>query len=822
MQIEAKVLYFKEREAMRFLKNVKGQAAIFVVLIFQVLFILFAMSINVAMVTYDKINLQNSLDLAAYYGAKKQAEVLNAMAHINYQMRQNWKLLAWRYRILGTLAQYRGVDNPYNQKYPYPNEYWCPQNIDENTHCIDPVRPQPPKPECRQAQSIFQQSAVYGSNYCDKYYFVCISHDLWKRGVSSDRQNLCTKARIDIPRITLAERLPGPLDFLVDSANRGVTQLQEEVDVSCPAEGALNWLMTQIFMTHFRLDQKDRKVMMMEIYNRSLKVGKDLDGKSIFDGAKKVFCNNLSLVNRKNAKFCTSNSANSSSFLKDFNSFKKKEFKDIFKKINVAPVLQFLYDTRVPKTCPMAIGVHFKRTGLAGVGADAFDRARNMLNDKNHAVGKYLKGPVKSRFRFNFFIEPYHQDPLIDLTLSFFKELDKTLYYGLRVKFDYEGHQVFSLNLSDPIVFRASAFAKAFGASFGPQPEQSDPLIPVFPKTAPKALTKIPNITQKINPFLLQPNYSRFPGDKWGLLDARLHDNRNTRNFLNKHFNYKRYPSPSGKLIKRAYTMEDYFHLTLYTGLADDPLARNDDPFTFTRMMELMAVYPDLYDISYYSILGNYHQTYFEKICKLLQGSECKTNKRNPFSSTASQNRDVYIRGDFGWPDTEDYIDRNYKEKEVELSIAPYFLYQGKAEANFKLINKPDDITKKNSRQIEAVLQGRNWPLTGTKGKNPPPLSQGNLFYPWLARSEAKPDSAKLPHGLLSSWTNPNPLDYNQYGLDKDRFLKCKDGVAVKGRPVPSACAAGGRSGYSVKLISCEAVKDFSNKPSDIDDYCPK
>ena len=88
-------------------KNVKGQMAIFFVLIFQVLFILFAITLNLAFVIHDKINLQNSVDLAAYYGAKKQAEVLNTLAHINYQMRQNYKLLAWRYRILGTLGQNR-------------------------------------------------------------------------------------------------------------------------------------------------------------------------------------------------------------------------------------------------------------------------------------------------------------------------------------------------------------------------------------------------------------------------------------------------------------------------------------------------------------------------------------------------------------------------------------------------------------------------------------------------------------------------------------------------------------------------------------------
>ena len=83
------------------LKNKNGQMAIFIAIIFQVLFVLFAMSINVALVVHDKVNLQNAVDLAAYYGAQKQAEMLNVIAHQNYQIRQAWKLLSWRYRVLG-------------------------------------------------------------------------------------------------------------------------------------------------------------------------------------------------------------------------------------------------------------------------------------------------------------------------------------------------------------------------------------------------------------------------------------------------------------------------------------------------------------------------------------------------------------------------------------------------------------------------------------------------------------------------------------------------------------------------------------------------
>src|SRR5688500_17817747 len=85
-------------------KNQKGQVAIFVALIFQVVFVFFALMINVGLLIHHKINLQHSTDLAAYYGTMKQAEQFNAIAHINFQMRQAWKLLTWRYRVLGTFG----------------------------------------------------------------------------------------------------------------------------------------------------------------------------------------------------------------------------------------------------------------------------------------------------------------------------------------------------------------------------------------------------------------------------------------------------------------------------------------------------------------------------------------------------------------------------------------------------------------------------------------------------------------------------------------------------------------------------------------------
>ena len=624
---------------MRFLKNAKGQVAIFVVLIFQVLFILFAMSINVAMLAYDKINLQNSLDLAAYYGAKKQSEVLSAMAHINYQMRQNWKLLSWRYRILGTLAQHRG-DTGF--------DYWCPQN--KNAYSESPVTYRPDRLQCQNTQNSYCSgtSGYFDSNvypgYCDPYYFVCISHNLWKRGVKRDEENFCTTLNYKIEPVTPLRIIGG---FMVEAhlAARAITDLQSELKQSCPQEGALNWLMTQFFMTHFRLDQKDRKSMIKELYIKTLYQGRDLDGESIFEGAKKVFCKNLSSANKKSLKDLCNPSSSSSSVLDSFDSFKGENFESIFKKVNVWPVLQFL-DTylKAPGDCEAKIRKHSINGGVQ-------EAINELSQTPAHPLVQYLRDPeVQRRFQRNeeqrFFRED--RDPLRDLTLSFVKDPKQILYYGLSLEFDYESkHQVFSLRT--PIKFKASSFAKPFGSSFGPQPKQIDPLIPVHYPGAPSV---IPSNLSRIHPYWFQPNYSRFPGDKWGLIDKRLHDNSQTMNFLNKHFKYD-------ERVKRVYTMEDYFHLTL-TGGPHDPLARNNDSFTFTRLMELMAVYPDLYDISYYSILGNYHQTYFPKVCKLLTGSLCDPAGDNSFSSSG---RTAYVRGDFGWPDTDTYIKKIEKKK---------------------------------------------------------------------------------------------------------------------------------------------------------------
>ncbi len=88
---------------------------------------MFGMTINVGMIVHDKINIQNAVDFTSMYVAQRQAEMLNAIAHFNYQIRQAHKLLSYRYVVLGTAGiandrtpQFTEVDDPLANKSNYP------------------------------------------------------------------------------------------------------------------------------------------------------------------------------------------------------------------------------------------------------------------------------------------------------------------------------------------------------------------------------------------------------------------------------------------------------------------------------------------------------------------------------------------------------------------------------------------------------------------------------------------------------------------------------------------------------------------------------
>lgn len=715
----------------------RGQMAIFVVLIFQVLFVLFAMALNVALVVHDKINLQNSVDLAALYGAQKQAEVLNVIAHINFQMRQNFKLLTWRYRILGSITQ---VGDEYPGRTPLGGEHWCPYTVNPSNHIPDSGTYKlcsPPfeyKPEC--AQKIYQ-------GYCDANYFVCISAAIWARGKRMDAAtNFCRNVNKDLQPVVPFPIIPGnPLMPAVTALSNSNMNLADELDDICKNEGFYNWLITQMFLGHFRLDQKDRKVMIREIYKRTLQLGLDLDGNSIRKGMMETFQKNLTYTNRTNFQ-------NNTEALEEFHSPQGKEFSDFFAPLNIYPVLEYVDfpGDGNNNTCSGAKRrVHYREPE----NSPAPPAVGNFLS-----AWKWLFDLSKGNPPHIFFLEDALLAPL---TLGY-ERTEEVFYYGASVTVNYDSaFPLFFPGLAGDgdLQLRASALAKPFGGRIGPKKSELDPRIQnIFIDSGNLYLTSGTG-----NPYLLKPNHSRYPGDTWGLIHRDAHQ----RYYL------KKLHGSVGAPSLAAYDIMYFSHL--YGG---DPLAYSgaEPRFLFVRMMELMAVAPDLYDMTYYSPLNHYMTAYFPRICYLFRGSDCPEGEKALSIGSVTGGGatvEVFLRGDFGFPYTKVYSDLNKHHFGVSSPLSSFYFNLGKT--GFRIDHLPQ--------------------------------------YPRYINRDVAPWLVKDPAHFLTAWVPTTAKDrYERYYFPEEIFGKCR-AVANDEDPVPSGCVTGGRAGYSVKLVSCEAASEF-------------
>ena len=763
----------------------RGQIAVFMLIIFQILFVLFAMTLNIALTVHDKINLQNSVDLAAIYGAKKQAEVLNAIAHINYQMRQNYKLLAWRFRIMGSLAQHRGPADITNA--------WCPRpkatdtrNLYRNYKCEEQYP--------RNGGGYFHcPSYAYPQGYCDSNFNVCVSVNLWTRGIkipAGDTQNFCTNQGTKIDPIQ-------PVDIIFSLPINEVAQttqqsLADYLGKNCPVESLINWLMTQLFLSQFRLDQKDRKLMIYAIYKATFNNPddpKDLDGHSIKEGVKKTLLKNLTYTNKINFESPDT----------EFETFSSpvagQNLTELFKPIDIFPVLEYLeFD------------------------GNCSNKTRTFSNKKEPEVGilRNLAGNDPLATALNTFIDAWYQglfqynqgtstpeQYISPLTLGYEKRQNLIVYYGVSVKLPHKAlHQLFSPfqgnDDSNTLQLKAGAFAKPFGGRMGP-PGSKDPILER--QTIEYINT---NWGGNPHPWSLKPNYSRFPGDKWGL----IHEEANTTYFFHK------------QKVLENWTLTDPspFKITNYMNLTNrDPLVENHtitNPLLLIpasshtgsgnrlfslRLMELMAVAPDVFDMLNYSIFNNYMDTYFPKICRLISkgGVDCKANQVVSINPKLTPGYSLkhplngQIRGDFGYPHS--YEDLNLTKVKNPSPLIPFFFF-------------PE--TQVALQEAEPDLSGRY-----ASGSKPP----------WIIK-----DPAHLLTGFVPTVHHDRYSDFNfdNAGLEY-AFMKCykptkKDSGT---NHIPYGCAEGGRSGYSVKLVSCDIIRSLpsaTKTPTNLaTNYCP-
>ena len=726
------------------MQNNKGQIAVFLLLAFQFLFILFAMTLNVALTVHDKINLQNSADLAAFYGAKKQAEVLNAIAHINYQMRQNYKLLAWRYRILGSLVQPDGGPH---------SEYWCPKpkysshpNSYYRYNCGEPYYFSSPPEFCRRDPY---------DPYCDSNFTLCFSSDLWARGIRNvgSHNNLCTNQQTPIPEPSPVPVIAGfiPINW---TASIGQLNLISSVKQTCNGETVINWLMGQLFLSEFRLDQKDRKMMIHALYNATLKQGKDLDGKSIEEGAKKTFEKNLTWINKQNI-------GNPDFKFEGFNSLGGKSVTDLLKPIYIFPILEYLDFG--------SITGHLLCSN-SGSRKYSNDPTPPPLPSSDPVVAQYLGFITQwmSLFNYNKSIgSPSSERFITPLALGYEKEKDQRVYYGVSVTLPQtSSHQLFSpFTSGDSLILKASAFAKPFGGRIGP-PKDKDPLL----ENQIAAVTALGGMAH-LEPWDLKPNHSRFPGDRWGLIHREAHN--------------QYYLSKKETWLGSA---NNPFNVNHFSNLIDhDPLSSDGNSFFVLRMMELMAVAPDVFDVINYSFFNNYMTTYFPKIKQLIGGSG--GNQINPSLVSASSSIKGFIRGDFGHPHTNAYAGRNKALRKNPSSLVPFFFLQSGLE------------------------------FTHLPGHPPafPAQHASNILPPYIIK-----DPAHFLTGFMPT-TSQDRYAAGLYNTPPDTFMKCYE-TTKDGFHIPSGCAVGGRSGYSVKLVSCDIIQSLpgvTSKPTDLsDNYC--
>ena len=310
-------------------------------------------------------------------------------------------------------------------------------------------------------------------------------------------------------------------------------------------------------------------------------------------------------------------------------------------------------------------------------------------------------------------------------------------------------------------IMEAHAYSKPFGGRIGPWYGKTWPhganqsagrLSELFPNRKSNTGGAISLPTGNDRKYLY-PNIPKYPGDKKGL-QSKLAQSQTGR--LGVGLNH--------------FTADEYTNIAfnLFVGGDYDALSESDH----MRERELVAIAPDLFDIMYYSIEPNFHENYLEG--KLDQWLQSKEYLRVIIPKVSSMSYGPKIWRDIG------YDKFRYK--------------------NFKV---RDQLNERNFKEVKRV------------GGGDPPLKE--IFY------FLEPGDSGRKH-ILTSWVGGKRVgDYRAVssssgsanGSAKSRFGECgRFSAGGASEPhVPSECIdEGGRTGYSVKMVSRHYLKSRKHK----------
>ncbi|WP_374076261.1 Tad domain-containing protein [Bdellovibrio bacteriovorus] len=571
------------------LNNRQGQVALFVALIFQILFLFFAMVINVGLLVHHKINLQNSVDLAAYYGAMKQAEGMNVIAHTNYQIRQSWKLLTWRYRMLGSAGDF--------EEHPFDKRTRGLKGSDEDGINMS-------------AEAFYNAPAF------------CITYIPFKP--MPPEENTC-KSLTQFSGISVFKVPPVFIDL--PNVSRSVQTLSQVMRSKaferCRDFGSLNYKILGGFVVAYNIDQASRMEFITHLA-RAMSPDDpksdfyDIDGKSVREGMKNTLFNNLTSANLE--------------------SMKKSEDFEIYNSLGDPSCNKSGAQSGAPPKwlVPIKIAPGFVYIDTLCEGSrDRIIPQKKMLQKDNkpeHYTQTAYMSAIDQLAEFIRVAAPPLESPY-----NFSVGVEKNPYCMAYVGASAKTSPNIPFSPFGAVTLKARAFYKPFGGRIGPwygktwrskqvpskgsdQLNRANNLDP----NLPPRVVDVGNIGDPTDPSRAA-NYSRFVGDPWGLKSRRVL-------FQYGQAIYKMDPAwrgagdytvpsdPDGVYYGDSapnFNHWDHLPFNFYQkGDSQDIMAwdgQMNQP-SMMRDLEMSAVLPDAFDFAYYSIQPNFYQTYYKRI----------------------------------------------------------------------------------------------------------------------------------------------------------------------------------------------------------------
>ncbi|MGZ3801842.1 MAG: Tad domain-containing protein, partial [Bdellovibrio sp.] len=516
----------------------------------------------------------------------KQAENMNAIAHINYQIRQSWKLLAWRYRMLGSAGEADASCHPFNKS---------TKSITGDT--TDTVAA---SGSCKD----FQEAPSF-----------CVAYVPFKP--MPPNENTCKQMATwsGVNFWTAPPIIAGFQGFSVAIHNTSEI-LRKEATQRCQYFGSYNFLLLGKFVVSFNLDQRNRMESIVELSKAtSLKKDDfyDIDGELASKGIRQTLLNNLTPTNR--------------SGIKDENI-------QVFNSLGAADCgVQGISEGQPAKWLkPIRIypGFGYMDTDCSnGIHPRAQQLSNNEASFPLHMNETGLADDIKKLAAYVGYIDDLNNN------YNFSIGVEKNPWCMAYVGVSATATPKIPFSPFGGITLKARAFYKPFGGRIGPwyyknwrrgsdlsqggPNEKTDPLLP--PRVTDPRL--IPSMdSNPAEKALRAANYSRFIGDEFGLKTFKMLAYYGEA--IYKLDNTWR-TSISPTEINSIYEHDDAPNFDHWNHLPFEPTDKdgNGDALAFDsktnapsrmRLLEMAAILPDTFDAAYYSIEPDYYHNYYLRL----------------------------------------------------------------------------------------------------------------------------------------------------------------------------------------------------------------